>query len=587
MEVDSELDSLERVRHTPVNYSGDGRFVPLGNIAQVGKGVKTPPDSLAIVDGLPAVVVAARVQSSVRIDKWADSAREAVGEFGRLLPSAIRLVTVFEQNEYVAARLSELGRNLLFGGLAVLVVMLFMMGWRSALIVGLALPLSSLMVLIGLRVLEIPIQQMSVTGLIIALGLLIDNAIVTVDEVRHRLQQGAIPSDAVAQSARHLAVPLFGSTLTTALAFAPIALMPGPTGEFVNAIAVSVILAIFSSLFLALTVVAALAAMGPGTVNRDRKHWWKDGVSNGHATRFYEASLRMFLSRPALGVVLAITLPLTGFLTVPLLTEQFFPPEERNQFQIELELPAYASLNQTLERIQLARAAVMRDPEVVRADWFLGESAPSFYYNVIPTHENTSQYAQAIITTRSRLESKALLRRMQQDLDVAFPESRVLVRQLEQGAPFDAPVELRLIGPDVGQLTRLGDQLRSVLAETPHVLTRQPSSWRRCPNWDCRSTRSRHDSQAWTTLQSLGNWTPPWRAPLAVPYWRVRKNCLFAFVFPVVSAATSTRLLRSTWFRSKRTLTIRNTFQSRHSLMSSCSPNQRLSPIAMGAGSTK
>ncbi len=470
MEVDSELDSIERIRHTPVNYSRDGRFVPLGNIAQISKGVKTPPDSLAVVEGLPAVVVAARVQSSARIDAWAESAQKAVSDFGEQLPAGIRLVPVFEQSKYVAARMEELGRNLLFGGLAVLVVMFFMMGWRSALIVGLALPLSSLMVLTGLRVLGIPIQQMSVTGLIIALGLLIDNAIVTVDEVRHRLQEGAPPGDAVAQTAKHLAVPLFGSTLTTALAFAPIALMPGPTGEFVGAIAVSVILAIFSSLFLALTVVATLAAMGAGDVAQSRKHWWNEGVANVHLTRLYEWSLDTVLARPVLGIALAVALPITGFLTLPLLTEQFFPPEERNQFQIELELPAHASLNQTLERIQLARAAVMDDPEVARADWFLGESAPSFYYNVIPTRQNTSQYAQAIVTTRSRLRSKALLRRMQHDLDAAFPESRVLVRQLEQGAPFDAPVEVRLLGPDVGQLARLGDQLRSILAETPHVL---------------------------------------------------------------------------------------------------------------------
>ena len=89
---------------------------------------------------------------------------------------------------------------------------------------------------------------------------------------------------------------------------------------------------------------------------------------------------------------------------------------------------------------------------------------------MIPTRQNTSQYAQAIVTTRSRLKSKDLLRSLQGSLDTAFPESRVLVRQLEQGAPFDAPVEARLMGPDVGQLERLGDRLRSILAETPHVL---------------------------------------------------------------------------------------------------------------------
>ena len=365
MEVDSELDSLERIRLTPVDYSEDGRFVPLGNISRVSKGVKTPPDSLAVVEGLPAVVVAARVQSNARIDTWAESAKEALSGFAEQLPTGIRLVPVFEQSEYVSARMQELGRNLLFGGLAVLVVMFFMMGWRSALIVGLALPLSCLMVLTGLRVLGIPIQQMSVTGLIIALGLLIDNAIVTVDEVRHRLQEGAAPADAVAQTARHLAVPLFGSTLTTALAFAPIALMPGATGEFVNAIAVSVILAIFSSLFLALTVVAALAAMGSGVVDRDKERWWTEGVSDRRMARFYQASLRVALTRPVLGIALAVALAAHGLSDAAAPYGAVFPPEERNQFQIELELPAHASLNQTLERIQLARAAVMGDPEVV------------------------------------------------------------------------------------------------------------------------------------------------------------------------------------------------------------------------------
>ena len=174
-------------------------------------------------------------------------------------------------------------------------------------------------------------------------------------------------------------------------------------------------------------------------------------------TRLYEVSLRTVLARPVLGIALAVALPLTGFLTLPLLTEQFFPPEERNQFQIELELPAHASLNQTLERIQLARAAVMDDPEVVRADWFLGESAPSFYYNVIPTRREyvpvcPGDYHDSFSSARARPFCAGCSR----TLDVAFPESRVLVRQLEQGAPFDAPVELRLIGPDVGQLRTAG-----------------------------------------------------------------------------------------------------------------------------------
>ena len=207
------------------------------------------------------MAVGAFVESDYRVDRWASVARDKVAKYADALPRGVGLEVVYDQSRYTEQPLDNLLANLGLGALAVVVVMLLMMGWRSALIVSLALPLASLMVLAGMKFLRIPMHQMSVTGLIIALGLLIDNAIVMVDEVRERLHGGMTPSESITRSVRHLAVPLLGSTLTTALAFAPIALMPGTVGEFVGTIAVSVILALFSSLFLAMTVIPALTGL--------------------------------------------------------------------------------------------------------------------------------------------------------------------------------------------------------------------------------------------------------------------------------------------------------------------------------------
>ncbi len=469
MEVASDLDSLERIGRTPLRVADGSRVVPLGSLADVSKGIRTPPDSLAVIGGRPAVVVAARVQGSARIDRWSASAWEAVNRFEAGLPDIVRIESVFDQSGYVAARMDDLLRNLVFGCLGVLAVMLVMMGWRSALIVGVSLPLASLMALTGLRWLNVPIQQMSVTGLVIALGLLIDNAIVVVDEVRQRLREGRSPADAVGGAARHLAVPLFSSSLTTALAFAPIALMPGAAGEFVGAIAVSVILAIFSSLLLSLTVVAALAAMGTASHRTVGCHWWQTGISLPRGEQFMAKTLEPCLRRPVRAIVLVAVVPLTGFVAAPTLREQFFPPEERNQFQIELELPVHASLAQTMSAIRRAREVVLGHPEVERVDWFLGESAPAFYYNVLATRDNSSQYAQAIVTTRGRLLDKQLLNALQFELDAQVPEGRVLVRQLEQGPPFEAPVEVRITGPDLDGLREAGHAVRSILADVPCV----------------------------------------------------------------------------------------------------------------------
>ena len=224
---------------------------------------------------------------------------------------------MFNQNDYVSDRLSTLLKNLFLGALAVFVVIFVLMGWRSALVVSIALPLAGMMVLFGMRIMDVPVHQMSVTGLIIALGLLIDNAIVIVEEMSIKIRNGSTPAEAVTKSVNHLFLPLLGSTLTTALAFAPIALMPGPAGEFVGSIAINVIIAIFSSFFLAMTIIPAIAARINElqyrggfafiilTIYRAGDLVWQSGLSNATLTRTYKRSLDFVFKRPLIGVALA------------------------------------------------------------------------------------------------------------------------------------------------------------------------------------------------------------------------------------------------------------------------------------------
>lgn len=470
-EVKGELDSLGRIRNLPIQL-GEGRHsVRVGQIADVKKGIVTPPRDSAIVRGRPAIVIGVLGRDGIRIDHWTTDIHKTLASFEKQLPRGVELKVIFEQNQYVETRLENLLLNLLMGGGAVTLVILLMMGWRSAVIVASSLPLAGLMVLTGMRFLDIPIHQMSVTGLIIALGLLIDNAIVVVDEVRERLREGLSRIDAVSKSVSHLAIPLTGSTLTTAFAFAPIALMPGPAGEFVGSIAVSVVLAIFSSLFLAMTLVPALTAMMRASGGQlQRRVWWRDGFSHQRLTGFYRSTLRALFARPALGIVLGLLLPVIGFWQGSKLPEQFFPPSDRDQIQIELELNPSASLAQTRTTAMKVRERLLQHDQVESVDWFLGQSAPTFYYNVIRRREGTPQYAQAMIQLKSKEGSRDVIRELQKELDHDFPEARILVRQLEQGPPFDAPVEVRLYGPDPEVLRRLGKQTRLILSQTPDVI---------------------------------------------------------------------------------------------------------------------
>jgi multidrug efflux pump len=471
IEVEGEIDSLDRIRRTPIDFGQNGQFVTLGDIATVRKEIRQPAADLALVSGKPAVAIGSFVESDYRIDHWASVARKKVSAFADTLPHGIGLEVVFDQSGYTEQRLSKLVENLAMGALAVVVVMFLVMGWRSALIVSLALPLSSLMVLAGMQLLGIPMHQMSVTGLIIALGLLIDNAIVMVDEVRHRLHDGLSARQAIDRSVRHLIIPLLGSTVTTALAFAPIALMPGSVGEFVGTIAVSVILALFSSLFLALTVIPALTGLLSTESSSPRgNRWWQVGFTNDRLTALYASTLDRLLARPLWGLMLAVALPIGGFVSATQLIEQFFPPTGRDMFQIELELPTYASLSQTGQAAQRARSMMIANPQVRDVHWFMGKSAPSFYYNLISDQEDAAYYTQGIVQLESAEGAIELIRRLQNELDEALPEARVLVRQLEQGPPFDAPIELRLYGPNVDRLAEIGDEVRAVLSAARDVV---------------------------------------------------------------------------------------------------------------------
>ncbi|MCM2373472.1 efflux RND transporter permease subunit [Aporhodopirellula aestuarii] len=467
IEIDNQFDTVDQIGATPIS-TNDGRDVRLDQIAQVRVGIPNPPDTAAWLDGKDAVVLGAMVRPQQRIDSWTEAAEALIDEYRQTLPAGISIERILRQSDYVNNRLQSLTFNLMLGTIAVACVIWILMGWRAALIVTLTLPLASLMVLFGLNVFGIPIHQMSVTGLIIALGLLIDNAIVMVDEIQSRMRRGDSPVDAMSWGVAHLAVPLLGSTLTTAFAFAPIALMPGPAGEFVGAIAISVILAIFSSLFLSMTVIPTVAARQlAGGANLSRE---SPGLHLPKLTKFVEATLRQFVRRPVQGIAFSLVLPIAGFVAFTTLEEQFFPASGRDQIHITLDGPATDSLARTRATSEKVDT-IARKAGAVRIDWFFGESAPQFYYNVISSRQGTPNYAQGLVKLPPGMEPEGLVKSLQRELSREITSSRVLVKQLEQGPPFGAPIEVRFFGPDLEVLRRFGDETRAILSRMPQVIS--------------------------------------------------------------------------------------------------------------------
>ncbi|NJO58323.1 MAG: efflux RND transporter permease subunit [Richelia sp. RM2_1_2] len=477
IQVAGELDTLARIRQIPINFGSQSQFVTLQNIATISKGITEPATELALLNGHPGVAVAVHVQSGSRLDLWSEVAEKKIAEFQSELPSSIGLPIVFAQSSYVEERLNSLIANLLLGAGLVFAVTVIMMGLKSAIIVSSALPLSVFMVFGWMNWLNIPLHQMSITGLIVALGILIDNAIVMVDEIKNELRQGIKPKVAINHSIQNLAIPLLSSTLTTVLAFLPIALLPGSTGEFVGTIAITVIVAVCCSLFISLTIVPAFVAKfhrhQDSTENSKKQKkqslsWLQNGISIPILTRLYRRTVKFTIAKPILSIILALLIPVIGFIQAGSLEQQFFPAADRDQLQIQLELPASVSLTKTQTLIQQVRQQIIKNPEIKDVHWLLGRSIPSFYYNLTGGKEQQANYAQALVQLNS-LTSSHLAKKLQTQLDKAFPTARIIVRQLEQGPPFDAPIEMRIYGSNVEILQSLGEKARQSLVQIKDV----------------------------------------------------------------------------------------------------------------------
>ena len=474
IEVAGSFDSVARIRKIPLLNDSKGGVVRLGDIAQVSKKLQWPAQEIAIVDDQYAVVVSTRMLPNLRIDKWSAQVDDVVAAFNLQLPSSLTTEVLFDQSQYTEDRLQGLVENILIGFSIIALVLLVTLGWRAALIVTLSLPLTVLFTLTVMNYYGLPIHQMSVTGLVVALGIMVDNAIVMADTIQKRRQQGFSASAAVQGAVKHLWLPLLGSTLTTILAFMPIVMMPGPSGEFVSGIALSVIFALIGSYLVSHTIVAGLSGrflVGRSSDGSARTTtWYNNGIELVSLAGAFRQSLVWVLARPKLSIGLVFILPLSGFILAKHLDEQFFPASDRDMFHIELFMPVQTSIIATEAMTNTISDLLAQQQGISKVRWFIGNNAPSFYYNLMPNKDGAQYYAQAMVTGDSFKRVNELVPSLQILLDDAIPAAQILVRKLEQGPPFIAPIELRLFGPNLDTLKTLGDEARRILIGTKNVI---------------------------------------------------------------------------------------------------------------------
>jgi multidrug efflux pump subunit AcrB len=423
--------SVDDIRNLVFTVPSTGDILTLGDIGEVKRGLVDPASKPVFFDGRQAIVVSVSINQGVNAVEFGDRLVKQVREFEQTLPIGYVLDFATFQPDLVEAAVNSATRNVYQTLAIVLVVVMLFLGIRTGLIVGAIVPLSMLFAILVMRFLEIELQRVSIAAMIIALGLLVDNGIVVAEDIRRRVDHGADRKDAAIEAGRTLAVPLLTSSLTTMLAFLPMMLSIGATGEYTKSLSQVVIIVLFCSWFLAMTATPALCSWflpAPKSGSDKPTDEEKDLESRGFY-RIYGGLLRTILGMRLIAVAVAVVLFIVSLMLFQVVPKVFFPESDRTQFLVYVDLPAGTSVTET-ERIIQNLTAWYADrsvnPEVISAIGYVGDGGPRFVLSLPPIDPDHNRGFIAVITPSDTVIDAEIVK-SRDYIALTFPEARVRV----------------------------------------------------------------------------------------------------------------------------------------------------------------
>ena len=471
IQAQDNISLVNDLKKLPLKIIGDFQALRLEDVATVNKLPVDPPIEFVEFNGTPSVFVEVRGIFSQRTDLYSGSVLRITDEFKRELPEEIGLELVFNEADFVEDKFSFLLQSILIATFLVLALSYISLGPRSAIIVSAVVPLTILLVLVLCSIFSIPLHTTSVTGIILSLGLLIDNSIIVVEDYKFRKSKNLINREAIYASIRHLSLPLLAATVTTGLAFMPMAAGKGASPEFVGEMAITIIFAVSSSLLLALTVVPVLLKIMEEKNFFNLNNSKNSGFSNDKIYKNYEKFLKWSFHKPFRALILALILPLIGFISFNFLDTDFFPNQGKPMFKVEVELDKNASIFATKERVKSIREQVLMEDYIESDMWWIGRRLPRLLYNVIggSSGEGSDNLATGVYFTNTYSEMDRSLEDLAKNLEKDHADVRIRVSKFTNGPPVEFPVQVAIFGDDNQVLKILGERLKAIISKSPQV----------------------------------------------------------------------------------------------------------------------
>lgn len=453
---------LDAIAAVPLR-AANGQLVRVGDVATVGWG-EAERLHITRFNGQRAIFVSVKQKDGVSATTLRDDLVKAVDSFRGALPPDIGLEVGFDQSNDIERRLGQLALD--FGiALALVLFTLLPLGLRASLVVMISIPLSLAMGVLWMSLLGYTLNQISISGFIISLGLLVDDSIVVVENTERHLRMGEGPVEAAVHGTREIAAAVLGSTGVLLFAFLPIANLPEGAGDFVRGLPMAVIVTVASSLVVSLTIVPFFASR---VLRREGEHGNRFlQAVNGWIARFYQPLLHRALDNPRKTLWASMIGCVLMFATVPLIGFSLFPKADSPYFMVRVEAPEGSSVAATDKAVHDVAAILKAEPEITARMENVGRGNPQIFYNNLPK-ENDTRYGEIFVTIKAfePRETPDFIEQLRAKL-AAYPDARVTLVQFDNGPPVEAPVAIRILGPDIDVLKSLSARISEIMRANP------------------------------------------------------------------------------------------------------------------------
>lgn len=445
-----------------VNLRINDRFFRLADIADIERGFQDPPAPMFRYNGQSAIGLAIGMKKGGNIQAFGKALRDKMDSITAELPVGVGVHTVSNQAVVVEDAVGGFTSALFEAVIIVLVVSFISLGIRAGLVVACSIPLVLAMVFVFMEYSGITMQRISLGALIIALGLLVDDAMITVEMMVTRLEMGESKNDAATYAYTSTAFPMLTGTLVTVAGFVPIGLNASSAGEYTFTLFAVIAVALLVS-----WVVAVFFAPVLGVhilSNKVKPH----DEEPGRIGRAFESGLLWCMRNRWLTIVGTVVLFALALFSMRFVQNQFFPSSDRPEILLELNLPQNASIQETRRAVDRLEATLKDDPDIDHWSTYIGQGAVRFYLPLDQQLQNP-YYAQLVIVSKGLEQRNTLIPKLQERLRNDFVGIGTNVQSLEMGPPVGRPIQYRVSGKDIDQVRKHAIDLATLLDQNPNI----------------------------------------------------------------------------------------------------------------------